>query len=350
MRKIRIGQRDIGDGQASFVIAEVAQAHDGSLGYAHSFIDAAAESGADAIKFQTHIASAESSKDEKFRIQMSGQDATRYDYWKRMEFTPEQWEALARHAKEKDLVFLSSPFSLEAVTILEKTGVPAWKVGSGEFRSKELMQAMTKTGKPILFSTGMSTYEEVSSVVDWFRLEKTDFALFQCTTNYPTKLEDVGINVIDEYKKKFDCVVGLSDHSGTPYPALAAMARGADLIEVHVTFDKRMYGPDTIASVTFDELNLICRSRDAFHVMSSNPVNKDDMADRLQGMRDLFMKSIALKESMTSGTVLEDSMLVPKKPGTGIPYTDKNAVIGKILVRDVPADRLLTWEDFEDVA
>lgn len=149
-------------------------------------------------------------------------------------------------------------------------------------------------------------------------LEKTDFALFQCTTNYPTKLEDVGINVIDEYKKKFDCVVGLSDHSGTPYPALAAMARGgADLIEVHVTFDRRMYGPDTIASVTFDELNLICRSRDAFHVMSSNPVNKDDMADRLQGMRDLFMKSIALKEPMASGTVLTTFDALPKNQEQG---------------------------------
>lgn len=345
-----IDGRKIGGGCKPFIIAEVAQAHDGSLGYAHAFIDAAAQSGADAIKFQTHIAAAESTKDEKFRIPLSGQDETRYEYWKRMEFTPEQWTALRRHAHEKGLVFLSSAFSMDAFLLLEKLGMPAWKVGSGEFKSKELLAAMMATGKPVLFSTGMSTYGEVSEAVSTFKAASVPFALFQCTSHYPTALENVGLNVLDEYKAAHGCPVGLSDHSGTPFPALAAMAGGCDLIELHVTFDKRMYGPDTVASVTFEELSFLQKARDAFYTMHGHPVNKDDMARDMGVMRGLFTKSIGLKAEAMAGDILCEAMLSPKKPGTGIPYDDRQKVIGRTLKRAVSADRLLTWEDLNDEA
>ncbi|PZP53699.1 MAG: N-acetylneuraminate synthase [Micavibrio aeruginosavorus] len=343
----KIGPSIIGQENKPFIIAEVAQAHDGSLGFAHSFIDAAAESGADAIKFQTHIAHAESTKDESFRIPMSGQDETRYDYWKRMEFAEEQWAGLFKHAEEKNIVLLSSAFSVEAVHLLKKFNMPAYKIGSGEFKSNELIEAMLETGMPILFSTGMSTYEEVAEIADTLKHRDTSFALFQCTSNYPTKLEHVGINVLDEYATAHGCPVGLSDHSGTPYPSLMAMARGASLIEVHVTFDRRMYGPDAVASITFDELSMLCKARDAFHVIKQNPVDKDQMADRMQQMRNLFTKSIALVEDQIAGTILTSDILTPKKPGTGIPYSDRGKVIGKRLTQNVPADRLLKKEDFE---
>ncbi len=342
-----IAHRSIGPGHKGFVIAEVAQAHEGSLGFAHSFIDAAAQSGADAIKFQTHIANAESTKDEKFRIQMSGQDATRYDYWKRMEFSEAQWSGLFQHAKDKNIILLSSAFSIEAVHLLEKFDMPAYKVGSGEFKSSELLSAMISAGKPILYSTGMSSYAEVKSAVETFKQKKTPFALFQCTSNYPTKMEDVGINILDEYRHDHQCPVGLSDHTGTPYPSLMAMSHGADLIEIHVTFDRRMYGPDVVASVTFDELSFICKARDNFYVMRSNPVNKDDMAKKMEQMRGLFTKSIGLSDNFPAGTVLVESMLVPKKPGTGIPYSDKEKIIGRKLKNSVTADRLLALEDFQ---
>lgn len=346
MPEIKIAGKKIGTGHQCFIIAEVAQAHDGSLGAAHSFIDAASASGANAIKFQTHIAAAESTRDETFRVKMSGQDKTRYDYWKRMEFTPTQWAALAAHAKEKGLIFLSSAFSLEAFELLKKIGMPAWKVGSGEFRSAELLQAMIKTKKPILFSTGMSRYDEVEAAVKIFRKNQAPFALFQCTSAYPTKLEDVGLNVLSEYARH-KCPVGLSDHSGTPYPALAAMARGASLLELHVTFDKNMYGPDTPASVTFDELAFICKARDAFYAMDKNPVDKDIMAKKMEQMRGLFTKSIALAKPQKKGTIIRADMLAPKKPGTGIPFSKKEKIIGLRLMHDVSPDRLLTWEDLD---
>ena len=342
-----ISGRAIGRGYKPYIVAEVAQAHDGSVGIAHSFIDAVADTGADAIKFQTHIANQESTKDEEFRIPLSGQDKTRYDYWKRMEFTAEQWHGLFRHAQDKNITMLSSTFSVEAVNLMQKFDMPAYKVGSGEWKSEPLWDAIMATGKPLLFSTGMSTYDEIRNAVHSISKDRISFALFQCTSSYPTPLEDVGINVIEQFQREYECPVGLSDHSGTPWPSLFAMGRGADLIEVHVTFDRKMYGPDATSSLTFDELQLLCNARDAFDLMKNNPVDKDKVAKRMLHMRNLFSKSVALSTDLRAGTVLKKEFLVAKKPGTGIPFDEVETVIGKRLNKDITADRLLRLEDLE---
>ncbi|MGI9463747.1 MAG: N-acetylneuraminate synthase family protein, partial [Aestuariivirgaceae bacterium] len=153
------------DGAPCTIIAEVAQAHDGSLGTAHAYIDAAATAGADAVKFQTHIAAAESTPHEPWRVKFSDQDETRYDYWKRMEFTPEQWAGLKRHADDAGLMFLSSAFSLEAVELLKKIGIAGWKVASGEITNLDMVSAMSATGQPMLISTGMSDFDEIDAAV-----------------------------------------------------------------------------------------------------------------------------------------------------------------------------------------
>ncbi len=344
---IKIEGHIIGDGKPAFVIAEVAQAHDGSLGMAHTYIDAAAEAGVNAVKFQTHIAEAESTLDEPFRVRFSHQDSTRYDYWKRMEFTVEQWHGLAKHAGEKGLIFLSSPFSIQAVDMLEKLGVPAWKIGSGEAVSGDILEAVMETGKPVLLSTGMSTFEEIDTLVERFKAKQTPFALFQCTSKYPVELSEVGLNVIREMKTRYTCPAGLSDHSGSIYPALAALVLGADIIEAHIVFDKRMFGPDTPASLTVEDFKLLTRARDTFHQMLSSPVDKDMMAKYLQDMRTTFGKSLAPSRDLSAGTVLTEIMLTAKKPGTGIPVSRKNEITGKRLKKDVSQKMLLQWEDID---
>ena len=243
MTRISIEGRNVGQGNPALIIAEVAQSHDGSLGLAHAFVDAAAEAGADAIKFQTHFAAEESTLDEPFRIRFSQQDQTRFDYWRRMEFSPDQWHGLASHARERGLIFLSTPFSMAAIELLRKIGVPAWKIGSGEFASSDLWKAMAATGTPILFSTGMASRAEIDGAVTIFRSSAVPHALLQCTSTYPCPLEEVGLNVIDELRARYACPVGLSDHSGSVFPGLAALARGADIVEIHVTFDRGMFGP-----------------------------------------------------------------------------------------------------------
>lgn len=348
MGEIKIAERSIGASYPAFLIAEVAQAHDGSLGMAHAYIDAAADAGADAIKFQTHIASEESTLDEPFRVKFSAQDETRYGYWQRMEFSPEQWAGLERHTKDRGLIFLSSAFSIAAVHFLNKLGMPAWKVGSGEFRSTELLNVMIATGKPILYSTGMSSWGEIEAIVNRLNEQKHPFALFQCTSQYPTPPEFIGLNVLDEFRRRYASPVGLSDHSGKIFSPMAAMARGANLIEAHVTFDRRMFGPDVSASLTFDELALLAKARDEFHTMHMHPVDKDRMAVELTQMRELFTKSVCPSRALHAGEILMEAMLVPKKPGTGIPYSAINQLIGRRLIRDVPPDRLLRWEDVEE--
>lgn len=336
----------LGTGHKAGIIAEVGQAHDGSLGIAHSFIDRAAEAGADIIKFQTHIAGAESTPAEPFRVKFSYEDNTRYEYWQRMEFSTDQWDGLMKHALEKGLLFLSSPFSVEAVELLDRLGIAAWKVGSGEVNNQELLKAFGRTGKPILISSGMSDYNEIDQAVKAVRGLSNPFMLLQCTSMYPTPLEKVGLNVL-EYLRKYGVPVGLSDHSGLIYPGLAAMACGADLLEVHVTFDRRMFGIDNPVSLTFEELEVLSRARDAFHLMRQSDVDKDLMAGELSGMRALFNKSVTLRIDLPAGTTLERKHLTVKKPGTGIPGGEMDNLVGRTLKRDVESSELLDWEDFE---
>jgi N-acetylneuraminate synthase len=342
-----IAGRPVGAGAPAYLIAEIAQAHDGSLGAAHAHVEAAADAGADAVKFQTHIAAAESTRDEPFRVAFSRQDATRYEYWQRTGFTEEQWAGLAEHARERGLAFLSSPFSREAVELLRWIGVPAWKIASGEVNTIELIDDMVAGGEPVLLSTGMSGFADIDAAVATLRAAKVPFAVLQCTSRYPTAYEEVGLNVIGELAARYGCPAGLSDHSGTVFPGLAAIARGAAIVEVHLTLTRRAFGPDVPVSLTVEELALLAGARDAVHAMDSHPVDKDAAAERLAGMRTLFGRSLAPREALAAGTVITAAMLVPKKPATGIPVDALLQIVGRRVTRPVPADRLLCWEDLD---
>lgn len=347
-QRFYLSQRPVGGGAPCYIIAEIAQAHDGSLGLAHSYIDAVAAAGADAIKFQTHIAAAESTPGEPFRVKFSYQDDSRYEYWQRMEFTPAQWQGIAEHCTEVGLTFLSSPFSIEAVELLDRLGMEAWKVGSGEVNNPLMLNAMAASGRPILLSTGMSDWDEITTAVERVRALEVPLGIFQCTSKYPTPLAEVGLNVTADLRQRFGVPVGLSDHSGQVFPGLAAMAQGIDLLEVHVVFAEGMFGPDTPASLTPEQLKLVTDARDAFHTLATHPVDKDALAAELDSMRKLFNKSLALRSPLAAGTVLQREMLTVKKPGTGIPAKQLEACVGRRLRVDVPNDRLLRWEDLEN--
>ena len=284
-----------------YVIAEVAQAHDGSLGAAHAFIDAVAGSGADAIKFQTHIANAESTRDEPWRVKFSEQDDTRFDYWKRMEFRKDQWISLKEHAVSRGLDFLSSPFSIEAVTLLREVGVRAWKVASGEIGNPELFDNLLMDGKPLLISTGMSSWNEIDAAVSKARQAKVEFLVMQCASRYPTPPEFVGLNLINEIRQRYDCLVGLSDHTGEVYAGLSAAVLGAKALEVHVTLSKRSFGPDVAVSLDIDELGFLVNGVRSIEAMLSNPVNKEAAAQEMSPMRSIFTRSIAVKSPMKRG-------------------------------------------------
>ena len=329
------------------VIAEVGQAHDGSLGTAHAFIDAIAKTGADAVKFQTHIAAAESRPDEPWRVKFSPQDETRFDYWKRMELTPAQWRGLADHARDAGLFFLSSPFSEEAVDLLSEVGVAAWKVASGQINDLWMLERLAKTGWPVLFSTGMSPLSEIDWAVSWAKEKGLPVAVMQCTSAYPSGLDSVGLNVMMDLRDRLSVPVGLSDHSGTVYPSLAAAALGAQVLEVHVTLSRDAFGPDVPASVTFEELRILVEGVRATETMLSNPVDKDSVAAEMKEMRQLFMKSIVPRRDLRAGHVLGVGDLTTKKPASGISARRMHEIVGRKLARDVTAGELLQDEDIE---
>ncbi|RJP55292.1 MAG: N-acetylneuraminate synthase [Anaerolineaceae bacterium] len=346
MEHTRLEQFSLKRKDKCLIVAEVAQSHDGSLGMAHAFIDAIAKAGADAVKFQTHIAAAESTRQEPWRVKFSRQDGSRYDYWKRMEFTPEQWQGLADHAKEKGLTFLSSPFSIEAVDLLESVGMPAWKVASGEIGNKMMLDKMLETGKPILLSTGMSSLDEIDETVEYIRRRDVEYAVMQCSTAYPCPPEKIGLNLIPYLRERYECAVGLSDHSGTIYPSLAAVTLGIEVLEVHVAFSREMFGPDVPASVTTGELKQLVEGVRFIERMRNNPVDKNSFAEEVLPLRRLFTKSIVADADLPKGTVLEEKHLRIKKPGNGIPGERMRDLIGKKILRDIKADEQILEGDF----
>jgi len=344
---LKIGNRIVGPGKPCLIIAEVGQAHDGSLGSAHAFIDAIAGSGADAVKFQTHIAAAESTPDEPWRIKFSPQDATRFDYWKRMEFTEEQWKGLKQHADDCGLIFLSSPFSFEAVDLLSRIGVAAWKVPSGETANLPMLDRMTATGLPVILSTGMSPMEEIDAAVASIRSRGIEPAVLQCTTDYPCPPEKIGLNLIAEFKERYGCPVGLSDHSGTIYPGLAAATIGIELLEVHVTFSRDMFGPDGPASITIAELRQLVEGIGFVERLTAHPVDKNAMARETEDLRNMFTKSIVARQNLKAGTILGSDHLALKKPGTGIPAARLPEVVGRRLKKAVKADAMIAEDDLD---
>jgi N,N'-diacetyllegionaminate synthase len=330
-----------------FVIGEVAQAHDGSVGFAHAFIDAIASAGADAVKFQTHIAAAESTPAETFRVKFSRQDATRYEYWKRMEFTEEQWVGLKHHADDRGLAFLSSPFSLEAVELLERVQVAAWKVASGEVGNQVMFERMAQSQLPMLLSTGMSPLAEIDAAVGRVQARKLPLAVLQCSTSYPCPPEKIGLNLLPFFRTRYGSAVGLSDHSGTIYPGLAAAALGCDVLEVHVTLSREMFGPDVAASVTTGELGQLTQGIRYIEKILAHPVDKDLAAAQSAELRKLFTKSLVARSDLPAGTIISAQHLALKKPGTGLSEASQEKILGKCLRRSVRADELFSEADFE---
>lgn len=341
--KFNIEQHHISEQEPCFIIAEVGQNHDGSLGTAHAFIDAVSKTGANAIKFQTHIASQESTPEEPWRIKFSYQDDSRYDYWKRMEFSKEHWKGIADHCKEKDLVFLSSAFSEEAISLLESINMPAWKIASGEVSNTKLLKAIAKTNNPVLISSGMSSITEIQSAIDIVKAS-CPYSVLQCTSAYPCPPEKLGLNMIPIYRTAFDCPVGLSDHSGEIFSGLAASVIGIDILEVHVTLSKEMFGPDISSSITTQDLSTLVKGIRYNEIINRNPVDKNQLAKELQPLRDLFTKSIVSKVDIPANTIITKSMITAKKPGTGIPEKDMNLIIGKLTVLDIEKDKVIKKE------
>lgn len=327
-----------------FIIAEIAQAHNGSIKKVHEYIKALGKTGVDAIKFQTHIAVAESSIYEPFRIKFSDQDATRYDYWKRMEFTLAQWSEIKEHCEEVGVAFMSSPFSNAAVDLLEEVGVTQYKIGSGEVTNFLLLEKIAATGKPVILSSGMSSYQELDKTVQFLTEREVNFSILQCTTSYPTSPEQYGLNVIQELKKRYQVPIGFSDHSADSGTCIAATALGAEIIEFHAVFSHEDFGPDAKSSIEISQIEAMVRSIKKIALSRKHNINKDNNQPYAE-LKRIFEKSLAVNKALPKGHLLAFEDLEAKKPkGYGINASEFESVIGKPLKRTLKKWDFLTWE------
>ena len=317
-----------------YIMAEIAQAHDGSLGIAHSYIDVLADAGVNAVKFQTHIANAESSAYEPFRVKFSYEDATRFDYWQRMEFTQEQWVGLKLHCEEKGLEFVSSPFSCAAVDLLEKVGVKKYKVGSGEVSNWLMLDKIARTRKDIILSSGMSSLFELDETLNFLKPFGNNVSILQCTTAYPTVAGQWGLNLLPLLKKRYELPTGFSDHSGNIFSCLAAVAMGAEILEFHVVFDKGMFGPDAKASLTINQVKQLVNGVKDISTDLNSGFDKSS-SENFQELKKIFEKSLAVNKDIKAGHIISIDDLEAKKPaGRGIAARSFQDVVGKRLAQN----------------
>lgn len=332
--------------QGNWIIAEIGSVHDGSFGNALKLIEAAAAAGANCVKFQTHIASAETLREAPSPRYFSSEN--RYDYFERTGFDRDQWRKIAEKAREVGVTFVSSPFSNEAVDLLAEIEVDGFKIASGEVTNLPMLEKIATVGRPVLLSSGMSTWDELARAREALSGVE-QLGIFQCTSAYPCPPELVGLNNLDEIRQRFPGVgVGLSDHTLGFAAAISAAARGANIIEKHFTFSRLMYGSDAMNSMEPGEFKRFCDElRDAW-AMAASEVDKDHFArEQMGSMKHTFEKSIVAACALAKGSTLGEGDLAYKKPGGGISASDWKGVIGKVLRRDKAADTMLSWEDFE---
>ena len=331
--------------EKTYIIAEIGNTHEGSVGLAKRFIKEAAECGVDAVKFQTHIFEAESLVSAPNPSYFK--DETRKEYFERTSFNLEEYKVLKQYAeKECRVDFFSSPFSIEAVDLLMKVGVSTFKIPSGEVSNIPLLEYIEKTGKKIILSSGMSSWEELDRAVSVFK-DRSKLTILQCTSEYPCKPENTGLNVMLEIKERYKCRVGFSDHTlGIGVP-LTAVVLGASIIEKHFTLSKRMYGSDAKNSTEPEEFMHMVDNIRAAELALGSKVDKNEKVKDLINMKTVFEKSIVTKRELSIGHVIIEDDLAYKKPGDGIPAREYKNIIGRIVKDEIPANEKIDYNQLQ---
>lgn len=330
-KTIKIGNKYIGEGQSVFIIAEAGVNHNGSLKLAKKMIDAAKSSGADAVKFQTFKAE-----------DLMAEKGARFKMLKKLELNQNGFKTLSDYCKKKNIMFLSTAFDSKSADFLYRLGVPAFKIASGELTNTPLLLQIANYHKPIILSTGMATLKEVREAVKAiYSTGNKKLILLHCTSNYPTRHEDVNLKAMDTLKKEFNVAVGYSDHTEGIEVPIAAVTMGACVIEKHLTMDKGLPGPDHKVSLEPDEFkDMVNAIRNIEKIMGDGI--KVPRQSELE-IKKIARKSIVASRDIPMGTRLSMDMLSVKRPGKGIEPKYLNRIIGKQLKVDIEKDRVFTW-------
>lgn len=331
----------MGNTSPVFVVAEAGINHNGSLKLAKKMVDYVKKTGADCIKFQTHI-----TEKEMLKSNIKPGNISKKTLWsiiKNSELSEEEESKIQKYCKQKKILFLSTPFSVEAVDRLEKIKVPAYKIGSGELTNLPLLNKVANTKKPVILSSGMSEINEIKKGVNFFKKQKIPLILLQTTSVYPSNYQDINLGVIEKFSKMFNIPVGLSDHSPGIYTALGAVAKGACLIEKHFTLDKNMPGPDQKLSLNLNELSELVKGCKA--VKLALGTSKKILAKEKPILKFARESIVSLKK-ISKGEKFSEKNISTKRPATGdIPAKDYYKIIGRSAKRNISDNIQLSQND-----
>jgi N-acetylneuraminate synthase/N,N'-diacetyllegionaminate synthase len=339
----------IGCVQPVYIIAEVGVNHNGDLELAKKLIREAALCGADCVKFQTFKADQVVTKDAPkaaYQLKTTPKDESQVLMLEKLEMNMDSYQEIMNCCEENGVLFMSTPYNIEDVDFLEKLGVSVYKLASMHAAEPWFASYVAKTGKPVILSTGMATLDEVRLTVDAMRKTGNEqIILLQCTTNYPSLLEDTNLLAMQSLAEQFGLIVGYSDHTSDDIACIVSIGLGAKVIEKHFTLDKDMEGPDQSTSATPDEFSRLVKAiRSAELVLGSSvkqpcSIKKENMI----GMR----RSIVAKKNIKKGEMLNEISITFKRPATGLNPKYFEELIGQRAARNIAIDEQIQWGDFD---
>jgi len=342
LMNIRLGKTTITPEGPAYIIAEACENHLGDMEFARETVRAAKLAGADAVKFQHHLPDEEMLPDAPMSDNFT---EPLYDFLKRCSLKIEQHEELKALCEKIGIQYLGTPFCYAAAKELDELGVDAFKIGSGEMTDIPSLLKIAEFGHPMLLSTGMCTLDEIDETYRALKKTGVPFALFNCTSEYPPKYEDINLRVIPEMQRRFkDVLIGHSDHTPDVYTCYGAVTLGARFIEKHVTLDKRRPGPDQSVSIDMWDLKVLSDGIRKIEAAlgSEKKVNKLE-----KPIRTWAFRSVVAVKDIPAGAKIKPEMVWTKRPGTGIPSRELLKVIGRTAKRAIPTNTLLKWEDLK---
>jgi N-acetylneuraminate synthase len=308
----------------------------------------AKEIGLDCVKFQMHDTFFESTISEQFRVSVFPQDISRSAYWNRTSFTSKEWEYIYEYCNSINIDFLCTPFSVNAAKLLKDLGCKSVKIASGDFDNDELLEFCGKEFETIYLSTGFACMEEIELRSEYFQLHFQRQPIFlQCTSKYPTPLEEVGLIFFDWYSEN-NLNYGLSDHTGNPHVIMSAIALHAQMVEFHVVFSKYQFGPDSGSSLTFEQAKEIVEFRSTFEQITLHSYSKNQVSSDLKSVKEIFERGLSLKASKKKGEVIHLADLTLKKPKGPFGWENRDLFIGKKLSCDVSSNQHLDIDCIEN--
>lgn len=350
MKSIKIGNKIIKTGGKPFIIAEAGVNHNGRLDLALKLIDVVADTGADAIKFQTFKAEQvvmDNTEMAEYQKKNIGKTQNQLDMLRKLEFNEAWYPKVIAHCKKKRLIFLSTPHGgFDSIDLLQKLRVPAFKFGSGDLTSLPLLEYAAKFGKPIILGTGMATITEIKEAVQTIKKTgNSKIIVLHCTSNYPCPSDEVNLRAMQTMIRELDVLIGYSDHTlGSQVPVMA-VTLGACLIEKHFTLDNSMPGPDHRASANPETFKKMVDEISTVETIMGSSIKKP-LSGEVK-LQKIARKSIVSLTNIKKGEVLTINNIGIKRPGTGLEPGYFSRLIGSKAARDIKSDSLIKKGDLK---